>query len=953
MELASETAAEPEPSELEVPMSTRGEEFTTSSLNSWEPESSKGKRNFNELVLNPHVSLLDDTNARSVAKWEEQLRGRSSTFREEEFKSLITERLKAVVKAYYEGTPEEFEWADCTFEGFLRRLRNMMQFPEGHSLSYGTLEDQLRLITLRRGRSGVEEAIDYGKDFLEKIVLWQKAKQVLEFDADEHQQMIAVAKRTIVRSNWGTQLLNMVTDGGAPTTITGFIGKFMRSATLLRDRNIAFAAQAQVSVDKLTDWLSTQAGGAKRTPEGRSKGLPRGGSHNGGQRADTAYEHRQNRGLNSPSVVKCWGCGRTGHRRDSCTLRAHPDFNHEMKAWAESAIGKQWAAKGRPTLPKRMDLVVAKYTDNPPPAGELSALRTRGSRAPVYMWRMVRLQNSECDVTLRVLLDSGAIPYSILSHRFVQTDMNMERQPKVCTAYGQCECPVGNVTLALRVESETIVLLNVLVTRNLTEYDLVIGVDDLSRHEVLRQWLLASLTASPMKSISSETSQVNLTHTKGNERIPVPKIVDHGPKEFQEELYVMLRKHQEVFSTELQEQPARVTPHRFDVRLEEWEVNSNRTMHRPQSIPREAEINVQVAELLKANVIKPCLAAEHSQVLLVEKKDGTRRFCVDYRRLNAATIPQSWPIPNIAAMLDRLGRQQAKYFAVIDLTKGYFQAPLHEECQKYTSFITSEGVYAFTRVPMGLRGAPAYFQKVMMTEVLPEILYKGCEVYLDDIIVFGRTERDFLVNLNIVLECLDRVDLKVNPHKCTMAVPEVEYVGHTITESGKHFSREKLDKVSMFPKPKRMKELKAFLGLINYFRDHVRGHSMLVRPLHAVLGHYKRSTRNQVIPWTPELEQVFEVCKEAVTNCPPLFFINGISPVHVYTDASEYGIGGYICQVIDNEERPIAFMSEALSGPQIQWSVIEKECFAIVRSLLKFEYLIRGVHFYLHTITGT
>jgi transposase InsO family protein len=171
-------------------------------------------------------------------------------------------------------------------------------------------------------------------------------------------------------------------------------------------------------------------------------------------------------------------------------------------------------------------------------------------------------------------------------------------------------------------------------------------------------------------------------------------------------------------------------------------------------------------------------------------------------------------------------------------------------------------------------------------------------------------------------------------------------VGHTIDETGLSFSPEKLNEVLAIPPPTYAKELRSFLGLASYFRDHIQNLATIAKPLQDMIIDYEKKRK---LVWTPEAEQAFTDVKEAIRRCPKLFFMDDNAPVYLHTDASDYGIGAYIFQIIDGNELPIAFMSKTLSAEEIKWSTIEKECYAIVFSLRKFEYLLRDKHFTLRT----
>jgi hypothetical protein len=421
----------------------------------------------------------------------------------------------------------------------------------------------------------------------------------------------------------------------------------------------------------------------------------------------------------------------------------------------------------------------------------------------------------------------------------------------------------------------------------------------------------------------------------------------HGTDAFQQEIKTICRQHAPCFSRELNANPANIEP--MTVRVDpHWETKANRQPCRLQSFHKDEEIRKQVKTMLEAGVIRVSeQATAYSQVLLTPKPNGAWRFCVDYRRLNACTIPSTeWPIPHIQRMIDRIGHRKPKHFGVLDLTKGYYQAPLAEASRRYTAFQTNDGVYEWNRVPMGLAGAPSYFQREMTTKVLRGLIGSVCEVYLDDIIVYGTTQEEFLSNLAQVLKALERRGVTVNPDKCRLGLQEIEYVGHVINKDGKSFTRTKLMKVIQVPQPATMKEMRSFLGLANYFRDHIRDHSTIVQPLHELLTDYRKSAK---LKWNEPALAAFAAIKEAINNCPQLFFPDRTSKVHLYTDASDVGIGAYVTQEVEGKEQPIAIMSKTFNKQQKRWSVPEKECYAIHEAVHKFAYLLRDVHFMLHT----
>jgi hypothetical protein len=322
-------------------------------------------------------------------------------------------------------------------------------------------------------------------------------------------------------------------------------------------------------------------------------------------------------------------------------------------------------------------------------------------------------------------------------------------------------------------------------------------------------------------------------HEVGNE-LPGPEQM-FGPESLRSSIAQLCHQYRDIFSSSVKEEPARVRPFEIVIDGSEWKIPASRRAPRPQSPEKSRALKQMIEDLLRLGVIRVSQAEHASQVLLVVKKNTTKlRFCVDYRELNDISKTDSWPIPNILELLNRIGDKKAKYFGIMDLTSGYHQTPMSESSKHLTAFVTAFGIFEWNRVPMGLKAAGSYFQRTMATQVLRGLIHNVCECYLDDVITFGETEEEFMTNLEAVFKRLRETNVTLNPTKCKFGMSEIEYVGHVIDSEGKTFTRDKLDSVVNFPKPVRQKDMKSFLGLANYFRLHIPNHTTVVGPLCAV-----------------------------------------------------------------------------------------------------------------------
>jgi hypothetical protein len=364
--------------------------------------------------------------------------------------------------------------------------------------------------------------------------------------------------------------------------------------------------------------------------------------------------------------------------------------------------------------------------------------------------------------------------------------------------------------------------------------------------------------------------------------------------------------------------------------------------------------------MLEKEVIEPSSAAHYSHVHLTPKPHQKPdepvkwRFCIDFRALNLVTTTIGQWIPNISQLISRIGLAKPKVFGVLDLTSGYYQAPLHTNSRMYTAFRCVAGIFAWLRVPMGLKGAPAYFQAALATIVLVGLLYATCELYIDDIIIYASTDDEFCERLIQILERCRKFNVTFNPKKVKLGLSKVEYVGHMIDESGLTFSREKISDVADFPVPTTVKMVRAFLGLCNFFREHVRGHSLIDREIRKVVTDYDATKK---FVWTDTATAAFEELKTGIKNCAKLYFVDPEGSLVLETDASDYGVGAYLYYTLpkheDPKERkkqyPIAFLSKSLDARQQRWDTPEKEAFAIFLALKKWDHILRNVHFVLRT----
>ena len=409
----------------------------------------------------------------------------------------------------------------------------------------------------------------------------------------------------------------------------------------------------------------------------------------------------------------------------------------------------------------------------------------------------------------------------------------------------------------------------------------------------------------------------------------------------------LCRKYADIFSDKLPAKAAKLPPFVINANKRQWYSPRNRTAVRLQTARKEREIKRFIDEMLASGIIEKSDAVYYSHPVIVQKTAELFRFCIDYRLLNKCTEASSFPLPNIRALLERIGHYKPDTFGVMDLTSGYHQAPMDAASKVLTAFICYSGVYQFTRLPFGPRRAPSYFQEMMSTIVLNGLMYTKCEMYLDDCIVFARGHEEFLERLERVFQRFRRFGLFLKAKKCRFGMKQIDYVGRQISNQGISMSKEKIEGVLKFPKPLTIHAMRSFLGLANYFRSFVPFHSDVVKPLQNMID--PKGKKKAVIFWTAEANEAFLQIRHLIARCPLLHFMDEHSPVELYTDASNYGIGGVLFQRVEGKLHPISFVSKSLSTTQTKWSTIQKEAFAIFYCCKQLDSLLRDRKFTIFT----
>ncbi|KAI2664186.1 Retrovirus-related Pol polyprotein [Labeo rohita] len=336
---------------------------------------------------------------------------------------------------------------------------------------------------------------------------------------------------------------------------------------------------------------------------------------------------------------------------------------------------------------------------------------------------------------------------------------------------------------------------------------------------------------------------------------------------------------------------------------------------------RQKVIKQLIDKMIEADVIEPSSSAWASPLVLIPKKTGGYRFCVDYRKLNSVTQSDAYPLPTIQEILESLSG--AVVFSTLDLNSGYWQVRMEKDSQDKTAFICNQGLFHFKAMAFGLKNAPATFQR-LMERVLGELQRKNCLVYLDDIIIYSPSVEQHFLDIQAVLDKLKEAHLTVNMKKTHFFRSSLKFLGHIVSAEGIQADPEKTRAVQEFPVPRNIKEVQQFLGMAGWYHRFVPCFSQVAEPLNAL----KRKGVKFV--WSAQCQDAFNTLKQLLVSPPVLGHPNLNLPFVVYTDASEIGLGAVLVQQTGlGTEEVLAYASRTLNQAEKNYSTTEQECLAV------------------------
>lgn len=420
------------------------------------------------------------------------------------------------------------------------------------------------------------------------------------------------------------------------------------------------------------------------------------------------------------------------------------------------------------------------------------------------------------------------------------------------------------------------------------------------------------------------------THSQA---IAEQRAVKEGTKSLEELIPKEFLDYTHIFSKAASERMPTSKPYDHPIDLEEGKVPPYSKIY-PMAPAEKSVMDAWIDEQLAKGYIRASKSPAAAPVFFVKKKDGTLRLVVDYRKLNAITIKNCYPLPLTQELIDQLSN--ATVFSKLDLRWGYNNVRIREGDQWKAAFRTSRGLFEPVVMNFGLTNAPATFQH-MMNDIFQDLQGVYVIVYLDDILIFSGDRASHTAHVQVVLQRLKDNDLFCKPEKCEFFQSSVEYLGMVIGKGTVAMDPAKVEAVTSWPKPEKLKDVQAFIGFANFYRCFVNGFSQLAQPLTRLMQ------KDTPWSWGAEEQAAFEALKHAFMTAPILVMPDLSKPFLLECDASDYATGAVLSQqTSDGETHPVAFLSKTLNVAERNYDIYDKELLAVVRALDEWRHYLEG-----------
>ncbi|KAL0546091.1 hypothetical protein IC582_015996 [Cucumis melo] len=541
-----------------------------------------------------------------------------------------------------------------------------------------------------------------------------------------------------------------------------------------------------------------------------------------------------------------------------------------------------------------------------------------------------------------VLFDSGS-SHSFISSAFV-SHARLEVEPlhhvlSVSTPSGECMLSKEKVK-ACQIELAGHVIEVTLIVLDMLDFDVILGMDWLAANHASIDCSRKEVTFNPpsmasfkfkgggSKSLPQVISAIRASKllSQGTWGI-LASVLDTREADVSLSSEPVVRDYPDVFPEELPGLP----PHReveFAIELEPGTVPISRAPYR--MAPAELkELKVQLQELLDKGFIRPSVSPWGAPVLFVKKKDGSMRLCIDYRELNKVTVKNRYPLPRIDDLFDQL--QGATVFSKIDLRSGYHQLRIKDEDIPKTAFRSRYGHYEFIVMSFGLTNAPAVFMD-LMNRVFREFLDTFVIVFIDDILIYSKTEAEHEEHLRMVLQTLRDNKLYAKFSKCEFWLKQVSFLGHVVSKAGVSVDPAKIEAVTGWTRPSTVSEVRSFLGLAGYYRRFVENFSRIATPLTQL------TRKGAPFVWSKACEDSFQTLKQKLVTAPVLTVPDGSGNFVIYSDASKKGLGCVLMQ----QGKVVAYASRQLKSHEQNYPTHDLELAAVVFALKIWRHYLYG-----------